>query len=111
MGGGGAALRSIPGGSQGGFGVWQFVRQSCKESTRDSCSLMAAAISFYVLLSLVPLLLVGLATFGLFLGDEKAFQVVSQFLSSSCRRASWTPSTDTWPTCAGWPAWPAFWVW
>ncbi|NLC55524.1 MAG: YihY/virulence factor BrkB family protein [Armatimonadetes bacterium] len=60
--------------------VWQFVRQSCKEYTRDSCSLMAAAISFYVLLSLVPLLLVGLATFGLFLGDEKAFQVVSQFL-------------------------------
>ncbi|HPU00084.1 MAG TPA: YhjD/YihY/BrkB family envelope integrity protein, partial [Armatimonadota bacterium] len=47
---------------------------------RDDCRLMAAAISFYALLSLVPLLLVGLSTFGYVLGNDRAFDAVYAFL-------------------------------
>ncbi len=60
--------------------IWQFLKQVYREYTGDNCPLMAAAISFYVLLSLIPLLLVALSTFGYVLGPERRVEAVSQFL-------------------------------
>ena len=60
--------------------IWPFLKQVYREYTRDNCALMAAAISFYALLSLIPLLLVGLSTLGYVLGSETARQAVFQFL-------------------------------
>lgn len=60
--------------------VWRFLTQVHKEYTRDSCPLMAAAISFYALISLIPLALIGLSAFGLILGNDRAFQAVFEFL-------------------------------
>ena len=54
--------------------LWRFLRAVYREYVRDDCRLMAAAISFYALLSLVPLLLVGLSTFGYVLGNDRAFR-------------------------------------
>ncbi len=60
--------------------IWRFLKQVFGEYIRDNCPLMAAAISFYVLLSLIPLSLVGLSAFGYVLGSERAFQAISHFL-------------------------------
>lgn len=60
--------------------LWRFLTAVYREYMRDDCRLMAAAISFYALLSLVPLLLVGLSTFGYVLGNDRAFDAVYAFL-------------------------------
>lgn len=49
------------------FGPWRFVAAVADRYSRHNGPLLAAAISFYLLLSLAPLILVGLAGFGYFL--------------------------------------------
>ena len=45
-------------------GVWAVVKQTYQEFSKDNGTLMAAAVAFYILLSLVPMVLVALALFG-----------------------------------------------
>jgi membrane protein len=55
-------------------------RQVFREYSADNGSLMAAAVAFYLLLSLIPLVLVGIAILGWVLGDVQAQKQVLQFL-------------------------------
>ena len=65
---------------------WKFVGAVVKDVYihtffRDNVSLMAAAISFYAMLSIIPLLLVFVSISGYVLNSsEYAFQKVSEFL-------------------------------
>lgn len=52
--------------------LWQFSKRISDAFNRDSGSLMAAALSFYSLLSLVPLLSLGAAVLGWILGKSGA---------------------------------------
>ncbi|MDH7568966.1 MAG: YihY/virulence factor BrkB family protein [Armatimonadota bacterium] len=60
--------------------VWWFLGEVRRRYMDDNGPLMAAAISFYVLLSLVPLLLVGLSVLGQVLGNVRALEAVTQLL-------------------------------
>jgi len=64
--------------------LWQVLQQASARFSRDGCSLMAAAIAFYGLLSLVPLGALAISVFGRMLGSsEAAEQQVASFLRSS----------------------------
>lgn len=59
-----------------------FMKELAKEFSEDNSALMAAAVSFYVFLSLTPLLLLAAAAFGFILGsDQRAYQTVADFLT------------------------------
>lgn len=51
--------------------TWIYPKPSISKFLNDNCSLMAAAIAFYGLLSVIPLLLLGLAALGFFLGSSE----------------------------------------
>lgn len=61
-----------------------FMKELYKEFADDNSGMVAAAVSFYVFLSLTPLLLIAAAAFGFILSsDEKAFQAVLGFLQTN----------------------------
>lgn len=63
--------------TQGFRNAYLFVRDVFHEFSRDRGSLFAAAISFYTLLSIIPLILLGIAVFGYFIGSrEQALQAI-----------------------------------
>lgn len=53
-------------------GIWGITKTVFQEFGADNGSLMAAAAAFYNFLSIVPLVLVGIAVLGFFLNDEQA---------------------------------------
>jgi membrane protein len=61
--------------------VYELLRDTVTEFTRDKCPTLGAALAFYVMLSLAPLLLVVIGIAGLVYGDDAPAraQVVSQF--------------------------------
>lgn len=60
--------------------IYQLFRDSLKEYFKDKCPQLGAALAFYVVFSLAPLLLVVIGTTGLVLGESAARgQVVAQF--------------------------------
>ncbi|MCC2670423.1 MAG: putative rane protein [Armatimonadetes bacterium] len=61
-------------------GVVAIARQVFGEFSRDNGTMMAAAVAFYLLLSLIPLVLVGIAILGWVLGDLQAQKQVLAFL-------------------------------
>jgi membrane protein len=61
-------------------GVVPIARRAFKEFGKDNGTLMAASVAFYLLLSLVPLALVGIAILGWVLGDTQAQAQVFSFL-------------------------------
>jgi len=60
--------------------VWAVAKQTYQEFSKDNGTLMAAAVAFYILLSLVPMVLVALAIFGYVLGNAHAHHQVMQFV-------------------------------
>jgi membrane protein len=63
-------------------GAWPITKFVFKEFSKDNGTLMAASVAFYLLLSLVPLVLVAVSIAGYILGsDEHARQQVFAFLS------------------------------
>jgi len=69
-----AAPSAIP------HGLIPVARRAFKEFGKDNGTLMAASVAFYLLLSLVPLALVGIAILGWVLGDTQAQGQVFSFL-------------------------------
>ncbi|MBI3911265.1 MAG: YihY/virulence factor BrkB family protein [Armatimonadetes bacterium] len=70
--------------------AWQVLRATADEFSRDDGSLLAAALSFYSLLSLAPLLLLGVSALGFFLGSsaealEWVTGVVRQYLGGQAK--------------------------
>ncbi len=62
--------------------LYDFAKQVAKDFSEDNGSLVAAAISFYVFLSLIPVLLLAVATVGYLLGSpERARQIVFSYMS------------------------------
>lgn len=62
---------------------FEFMKELAKEFALDRSSLVAAAVSYYVFLSLIPLLLLAVAAFGFILrGEEDAYSTVINFLST-----------------------------
>jgi len=61
-------------------GVVPIAKRAFKEFGKDNGTLMAASVAFYLLLSLVPLALVGIAILGWVLGDTQAQTQVFSFL-------------------------------
>ena len=59
--------------------VFSFIKDVFVEFSEDRGPLFAAAISFYGLISLIPLLLLGIAAFGYVIGSEAARQQVVSF--------------------------------
>lgn len=66
--------RTFPGGG--------LVIDVARAYSEDRCSMLAAALSYYALLSLFPLLLFILAVMSQFLQTEEAIRVVTRFVSS-----------------------------
>src|SRR3954468_1156637 len=65
--------------SPGAAGLWQLVRQSVTEWSNDYASSMGAALAYYTLFSLAPLLLLVISIAGLVFGAEASRgQVVAQ---------------------------------
>jgi membrane protein len=61
-------------------GVVPIAKRTFQEFSGDNGTLMAASVAFYLLLSLVPLALVGIAILGWVLGDAQAQNQVFSFL-------------------------------
>ncbi|MBI3989576.1 MAG: YihY/virulence factor BrkB family protein [candidate division NC10 bacterium] len=61
--------------------TWIYPKAAISKFSNDSCPLMAAAIAFYGLLSIIPLLLLGLAALGFFLGSSD--EAVGKLLESA----------------------------
>lgn len=61
-----------------------FVKQLLKEFNEDNSAMVAAAVSFFIFLSLIPLLLLAVAAFGFVLqSQEQAYQAVLRFLRTA----------------------------
>ncbi|HIE51410.1 MAG TPA: YihY/virulence factor BrkB family protein [Armatimonadetes bacterium] len=61
----------------------EFVAEVLRRFRRDHCTLMAAALAYYTLLTLLPLLLLSVAGFGYFLGSsEQALERTVAYLNS-----------------------------
>lgn len=52
--------------------AWQIIRETASDWSEDNASRLAAALAYYSLLSLAPLLVIAVAVSGFFLGDEAA---------------------------------------
>jgi membrane protein len=52
--------------------IWKLLRETVSEYQQDKASLWAAAIAFYTLFSLAPLLIIAIAVAGLFFGQDAA---------------------------------------
>lgn len=62
---------------------WSLLRELYNRFTADQCSAWAAALSFYALLSLVPILIFGVAAVGLIYHDSaQATEAVQRFVTS-----------------------------
>jgi membrane protein len=75
--------------------LWQLTKRTAQAYSRDNCSHMAAAISYYVLFSIVPLAIFLVAIFGLVVRDEKAQENVSNRIVDFLSLSSGTPSITT----------------
>jgi membrane protein len=62
--------------------VWSLLKQTVSDWSSDDATRLAAAMAFYTLLSLAPLVMVAIAVAGLAFGDEAARGYVSDQLSS-----------------------------
>ena len=62
--------------------LWSVLKQTAREWSDDNVSRLAAAISYYVLLSLAPLLLVVVVLVGLVLGEDQGRAEVIAMLGS-----------------------------
>lgn len=62
-------------------GAWAVAKRTFKEFGADHGTLMAAAVAFYLILSLVPLLVVGVAVFAYVMTDDQARGTVINFAS------------------------------
>ncbi len=62
-------------------GAWAVAKRTFKEFGADHGTLMAAAVAFYLILSLVPLLVVGVAVFAYVMTDDQARATVINFAS------------------------------
>jgi len=60
-------------------GLWPIAKTVFQEFGKDHGTLMAASVAFYLLISLVPLVLVGIAIFGFFMTDPEAQSKVLDF--------------------------------
>ncbi len=60
--------------------AYWFVRDVSREFVHDNGSLVAAAIAFYGLLSVIPLLLLGIGAMGYVLGSQRAFSEVASLI-------------------------------
>ncbi len=61
--------------------AYQFVKEVALDYSEDNGSLVAAAVSFYVFISLIPMLLLAVAVLGYFLSPQDAQSVVLNHLS------------------------------
>ncbi|MGB2694380.1 MAG: YihY/virulence factor BrkB family protein [Dehalococcoidia bacterium] len=57
--------------------LWQLTRRTAQEYSRNNCSHMAAAISYYVLFSIIPLAIFLVSIFGMVVRDEQLQEDVS----------------------------------
>ena len=71
-------------------GVYDFAKLVLRDYSKDNGSIAAAAVSFYVFLSLIPLLLLAVAVLGFVLGSEV-----------SARQAAQQYFEQYWPTATG----------
>lgn len=55
-------------------GVWPLAKRVFQEFGKDNGSLLAASVAFYLMLSLVPLILVAISIFGIVLGGSQEAQ-------------------------------------
>jgi membrane protein len=62
--------------------AWSVLKETADEWSKDNCSRLAAALSYYALLSLAPLLLLMVALVGLVFGEEGAREQVVQAMAS-----------------------------
>jgi len=58
--------------------LWLLVRRTVQDYGEDNCSHMAAAISYYVLFSIIPLTIFTVSIFGLVVRDEELQQDLAQ---------------------------------
>lgn len=63
--------------------VWTLLNQTIDDYSRDRADLMAAALAFYTLLSIAPLILVAVAVAGFILGTGAARAEISRLLNDS----------------------------
>jgi len=61
-------------------GFLPIAKRTFKEFGNDNGTLMGAAMAFYILLSLVPLVLVGVAIFGHFMNSDRSYDAVMNFV-------------------------------
>ncbi len=63
--------------------VWTLLNETIDEFSKDRGDLVAAALAFYTLLSIAPLIIVAVAIAGIFLGQGNARNEVQQLLQSA----------------------------
>jgi membrane protein len=63
--------------------AWTLINETIDEYSRDRADLMAAALAFYTLLSIAPLILVAVAVAGAVLGTSAARAEISRLLETS----------------------------
>src|SRR5687768_1817078 len=63
-----------------GMMLWQLLRETWREWRDDRATLQGAALAFYALFSVAPLLMVATAVLGMILGQEDAERRLSEEL-------------------------------
>lgn len=92
--------------------IWEIIKETASDWSDDNASRLAAALAYYSLLSLAPLLVIAIAVSGFFLGEEAARgQVVGELAAIVGGQAAESiqavvanaksPSAGLWSTIAG----------
>lgn len=61
--------------------IWQLIKQTFVEFFKEQSFLHGAALSYYTIFALVPIMYLAFATFGRFLGNEKMVEIIGDLLN------------------------------
>lgn len=75
--------------------LWQLLKETYDDYSRERAELLAASLAFYTLLSLAPLVIVAVATCGLVLGDGTARSEMTRLLMNTMGQKA-TGAIDGW---------------
>lgn len=92
--------------------AWEIIKETASDWSEDNASRLAAALAYYSLLSLAPLLVIAVAVSGFFLGDEAARgQVVGELATivgseaaegiQAIVASAQSPAAGVWSTIVG----------
>lgn len=63
--------------------IWRIIVQTVRSFTADNCFQYSAAVSFYTLFSMAPIVLITVYTAGIFVGNEQVLSELTRFMEET----------------------------